>query len=472
MADILTPDLCVVGGTPAGLAAAAAARQLGASVVLVEAGPIGVAGPDSTLPAAVLRHVARDARHRAVDGPLPASTAGPDWSRLAAAIRQAVAAAAPQDAARRLEALGLTVVGRPGRFIDPRTMEAGDQQIRARRYLLTPAHAPVLPAIEGLDSVPFLLPAGIGALPARPDRLAVIGDTAEAIALAQGFGRLGTAVTLLSPGAVPLPRFDPELVDLVLRRLREEGVVVRLGVIPAGAEPIAAGVQLRLGSGPEEERLSVTHLLIAAGSVPQLDGLGLDKARLKPDAADPTGYRRRGPRTSNRRIFIPTADSDGQFDHAAIAAARDAVDRALLGGGSGQLPSTRIVASDPALAEVGEREVDAAARLKANVRVLRAAVAENDRARAEGTTAGVVKVVTDPAGVLLGGGIVGADAAELAALFDLAIGAGLSLRKFATLAPPHPSYAEIATVLAAEFERDGKPDAGRARRFRLNRWRR
>jgi pyruvate/2-oxoglutarate dehydrogenase complex dihydrolipoamide dehydrogenase (E3) component len=100
---------------------------------------------------------------------------------------------------------------------------------------------------------------------------------------------------------------------------------------------------------------------------------------------------------------------------------------------------------------------------------LRATYAENDRARAGRDGMGLVKLILNRQGKILGAGIVGTGAGELAALFGLAMAQGLEARKLASLAAPHPSHADLARALGEQAAANGPPDAWQARRLAFNR---
>jgi len=101
--------------------------------------------------------------------------------------------------------------------------------------------------------------------------------------------------------------------------------------------------------------------------------------------------------------------------------------------------------------------------------VLRLSFAENDRARAERQTYGLVKLVTDRGGRLLGAGIVGTGAGEMISLFAFAIANGLSVRHFLNYVAPYPTLADIAVGLAAEFAAQQPPSPWLRRLMALNR---
>ncbi len=110
----------------------------------------------------------------------------------------------------------------------------------------------------------------------------------------------------------------------------------------------------------------------------------------------------------------------------------------------------RVTYTDPELAQVGLSEA-AARQAYGEVRVLRSAFAENDRARAEGETEGMVKIVTSRRGRILGAGIVGAQAGELIQPWILAVGRGLGIGAMAGMIAPYPTLGEAGRRAAGDF---------------------
>ena len=156
MASLNTPDICVIGAGPAGLAAAEAAAGYGASVVLVESGQMGGGKlhlgsvPSKALAAAAAR--AQALRTASVFG---VNTDDPkvNFGRIHDHIQQVIAALAPQDSAERFTALGVDVVKADAKFVDRRTLQAGDRTIRARRFVIATGSRPAPFDLPGLPDV-------------------------------------------------------------------------------------------------------------------------------------------------------------------------------------------------------------------------------------------------------------------------------------------------------------------------------
>jgi pyruvate/2-oxoglutarate dehydrogenase complex dihydrolipoamide dehydrogenase (E3) component len=453
MSEILTPDICVVGAGAAGLSVAAAAAAFGASVVLIEKNRLGgeclYTGcvPSKALIAAANRlHAARAARRLGID----CDGAKVDFAAVMQHVRGAIAAIAPNDSAERFGALGVKVLRGEARFKDRRTLTVGAQEIRARRIVLATGSRPLLPAIPNLETVPYLTNETVFELKRLPAHLIVIGAGPVGLELAQAFRRLGSEVTVLEAGK-SLAAADPELAAQLLETLRAEGIEIQEGATVARVVKRGRlGVRVTL-EAPAPQQLDGSHLLIAAGRRPDLDGLGLPAAGVAFDAAGIRVDRRL--RTTNRRVYaIGDVAAGPNFTHWASYQAGLVV-RSILFRFGGRLqrellPS--VVFTDPELAHVGLGEEEAHRR-HGRIRILRWPFSENDRAQTERAARGLVKVVAARNGRILGAGILGENAGELIAPFALAVSQRLTVKAFATTVFPYPTRSEAARRAALAF---------------------
>jgi pyruvate/2-oxoglutarate dehydrogenase complex dihydrolipoamide dehydrogenase (E3) component len=125
----------------------------------------------------------------------------------------------------------------------------------------------------------------------------------------------------------------------------------------------------------------------------------------------------------------------------------------------------RLTLTDPPIAEVGLSEPMVRGRFRSGFAVYRAGYAENDAARAGRDGMGVVKLVVNRAGKILGAGVVGAGAAELAALLALAMQQDIPAARLADLAAPHPSFADLARALGEQAATAAGPNPWQRRRL-------
>ncbi len=446
----IAPDLCVIGAGAGGLAVAAGAAQMGASVVLIERGRMGgdclnygCVPSKSLLAAAKLAEAWRHGRELGIRYAPPQI----DFAAVADSVARVVDRLAPNDSTERFEALGVRVLPAEARFLDPRSVRAGDHTIRPRRFVVATGSSPVVPPIPGLADVPFLTNETVFANRTCPPHLIVIGGGPIGIELAQAHRRLGAAVTVIDAGPI-LPRDDPELVAPLTARLAAEGIALRPSAAIAAVERAGTEITVILAGG---DRIAGSHLLIAAGRRPELAALDLPAAGIAANAAGIIVDARL--RTSNRRAFaIGDAAGGPQFTHVALYHAgiviRNALFRLPARVDYRALPS--VTYSDPELAQVGLSE--AAARAEGHQpRLLRGSYADNDRAHTERDTDGEIKVVVSRRGHILGATILGAAAGDLILPWALAISQRLKIAAMANLIVPYPTRGEAGKRAASGF---------------------
>jgi pyruvate/2-oxoglutarate dehydrogenase complex dihydrolipoamide dehydrogenase (E3) component len=443
----LRVDLAVVGAGSGGLSVAAGAAQLGLSVALFERAEmggdclnVGCVPSKSLLAAAHAAQGARDAARFGVRLPEPEI----DFPAVMAHVRGVIASIAPHDSQARFEGLGVTVIREHARFADPRTLESDSVRVVARRVVLATGSRPELPPVPGLADTAHLTNETIFELTERPEHLVVLGAGPIGVELGQAFRRLGARVTILEPHRA-LGRDDPEAARLVADALRREGVDLREGVRAGSVRPMPGGVHLQLEGGGA---LTGSHLLVAAGRKPTLDGLNLQAAAVACTERGVTTDHRL--RTSNRRVYaIGDVAGRGAFTHEAGAHASLFVRHALFAQpiNADALVVPRVTYTDPELASVGLTEAEARAA-DPKVRVLTAAFAENDRARAESATQGFGKLLLSR-GKVVGVTIVGAGAGEHILPWVLVLGSALKPSALAGAVAPYPTRGEINKRLAS-----------------------
>ncbi len=454
MATLLKPDICVIGAGSGGLTIAAAAASFGVSVVLIEKGKMGGdclnygCVPSKALIAA---GKAADAMRHAHKFGIKSVEPDVDFKAVHDHVHAVIAAIAPNDSVERFTALGVKVIEAAGKFINKNTVEAGEFHIKARRFVIATGSSAFVPPIQGLSDVEYFTNESLFEQVKRPQKLIIIGGGPIGMEMAQAHQRLGSEVTVIE-GAKALGKDDPELARVVLERMREDGVTILEDTKVVSVERRSKNI-IRVNAEGIDGAVTIegSHILVAAGRKATVDGLGLESAKIKFD--------RRGIsvgtdlRSSNRRVYAVGDVAGGlQFTHVAGYQA-GLVIRALLF----RLPiknQTRHIPwstyTDPELANVGMTEADAR---KANIalNVLRWPYGENDRAQAERKTAGLIKVITNAKGRILGAGIAGAGAGEMINLWALAISKNMSVRDIAGYVPPYPTMTEIGKRAAVSF---------------------
>ncbi len=361
MADF---DLAVIGAGAAGLAVTAVAAQLGLAVLLVERDRMGGdclnAGcvPSKALLAAA--HAAAGARAAGRFGVrLPPPRI--DWGAVSAHVAGAIAAIAPNDSEERFRGLGATVIKAAARFTAPGAIAVEGRRITARRFVIAAGSRPAVPAIPGLDHLPFLTNSSLFGIPGPAGHLLILGGGPVGLEMAAAHAALGWEVSLVEATAIA-GREDPELVAGLRAALAEGGVRLFEGTAVAAAEP---GPTLVLADG---RRLTGSHLLIAAGRRPNLEDLGLEAGAIRASGlgiATDRGLRS----LSNRLVYAvgdiadPAGIGPRYFTHVGSYHAGIVIRRALF-----RLPARidyralpRVLYTEPELAQVGLTEAEARA---------------------------------------------------------------------------------------------------------------
>jgi pyruvate/2-oxoglutarate dehydrogenase complex dihydrolipoamide dehydrogenase (E3) component len=442
-------DVCIIGGGSGGLSIAAGAAQMGAKVVLLEGHKMGGdclnygCVPSKALLAAGNRaQVMRAGNRFGVTPSEPAIS----YSDAKDHVRQVIETIAPVDSQERFECLGVHVIREFGRFISKTEVQAGDDVIQARRFVIATGSSPFIPPVPGLENVPYETNETIFELRQRPEHLLVVGGGPIGLELAQAHVRLGCKVTVIE-GFKAMGHHNPEMAAIVLDQMRAEGIVIAEDALAAEIRGKAGDITVQTNDG---RIFAGSHLLIAAGRMNNMSGLGLDVAGIEHDRAINVDA---GLRTTNRRVYAVGDVAGGlQFTHVAGYHA-GVVIRSMLFGLRAKQRTDHIpwaTYTDPELAQVGLSEAQAREKYGAKLQVVRSDYGENDRAIATSQTTGLINVMV-VSGRPVGASIVGAQAGELIGIWSLVIANRLKMSAVANMVVPYPTLGEINKRVAGAY---------------------
>ncbi|HLM66666.1 MAG TPA: mercuric reductase [Longimicrobium sp.] len=463
--------LVVIGAGTAGLVTAAIGAALGARVALVERAlmggdclNVGCVPSKALLAAARSWHAAREAAAR-YGG--PAVEGGGDFGAVMERMRRIRADLSPVDSAARFrDELGVDVYLGSARFTGEDAVQVDGHTLRFHRAVVATGARAAIPDIEGIGGVACLTNETVFSLTERPEHLAVIGGGPIGCELAQAFVRLGARVTLVEGGPRILAKDDPDAAEVVAGALRRDGVHLLTDTRVAAVRPRRAGLTLHCTQAGRTHEIHASHLLVAVGRVPQVEGLGLEAAGVETDAHGVAVDERM--RTANPRVYaIGDVASRFQFTHAADAQARMVVRNALFfGRGSAEsLVIPWCTYTSPEVAHVGITADEAAGNDE--VQTITIPLAEVDRAKTDGEREGFLRVhLQAGSDTLLGATLVAPHAGDVISQVTQAMTAGIGLARIGTVVFPYPTVAEALRKAADAWNR-GKLTPAARRAFGL-----
>ena len=443
MSDDIGPRFLVIGGGPGGIAAATGAAIHGARVTLVESTILGGAAhlldciPSKAMVATSMRLDSLRGADRL--GITATSAPGVDVAAMSSRA-DALSTRLSGGIAELLESQGVSLISATGRLTGSHTAVAADKEIPFDFAVLATGSRPWEPEWAAVDGERVLTTRHAYHLPAVPEHLVIIGSGVTGVEFVHVFASLGSKVTLLVSRQQVLPHRDPEVAAVLEDDFLERGVSLLKGARANSATRSGDEVIVTTEDG---RRVVGSHALIAVGSRPNTEGLGLEECGIATDRGFVTVDE--FSRTTLPHVYA-AGDVTGQMLLASVAAMQGRkIARHALGLPVKPLDLARVsqaIFTEPEIASVGLEEADARAAGR-KVRITKVPFAANPRAVIQGNATGFAKVISDPAThVVLGGTIVGHHASELIGILTLAAQGRIRVDVLVETLMVHPSLAE------------------------------
>ncbi|GBG25134.1 Dihydrolipoyl dehydrogenase, mitochondrial [Hondaea fermentalgiana] len=443
-------NMVVIGAGAGGLVTTASVAGTGGKVAIIEK---HVMGGDcinvGCVPSKALLRCARAAKEvrNASEFGIEVADFTVNFGKIMERMRRLRASIAPNDSADRFTSLGADVFQGKARFVGPDEVEVDGQRLKFARAVIATGGRARVPPIPGIESVRYLTNASLFNLTELPEVFGVIGGGPIGSEMAQAFARFGSKVFLFDRSPKILPREDAEAAEIVQASMLADGVNFKFNaevrhVEPAGEDGNRIALTVSCDGGPEEV-IELDDLLISAGRVPNVEGLGLEEAGVE--------YNQRGIevndrlQTSNKSIFaVGDVCLPYQFTHASDFSARMVVRNALFFGNNkfSDLLIPWVTYTEPEVAHVGKYEHQLDEEGVA-YDVYRVDMAENDRAILEGDTEGFVKVVCAKGkDTVLGATIVSDTAGDMIGEISVAMQNGIGLSGVGATIHSYPTRAD------------------------------
>ncbi|MFA5370696.1 MAG: FAD-dependent oxidoreductase [Sideroxydans sp.] len=479
-------NLIVIGGGAAGLVSAYIAAAVKAKVTLIEAHKMGgdclnygCVPSKALIKSAKLANQIRHGEHYGL------SSITPEFSfrKVMARVHEVIRTVAPHDSVQRYTELGVDVVQGYARITDPWTVEikladGTTQTLTTRSIVIATGARPFVPPLPGLDEVGYVtsdtLWSTFAEMDSAPKRLVVLGGGPIGCELAQSFARLGSGVTQIEMAPRIMIREDIEVSELARDSLSADGVEVLTDHKAIRCEKEGEHKYIVVEHDGETRRIEFDALICAVGRSARLKGFGLEELGIPTQRTVTTNDYLE---TLYPNIFA-AGDVAGpyQFTHTAAHQAWYAAVNALFGdfkkfkADYSVIPWATFI--EPEVARVGLNEQEAREQ-GITYEVVKFNNEELDRAIADGTAHGFVKVLTVPGkDKILGVTIVGEHAGDLLAEFVLAMKHGLGLNKILGTIHTYPTLGEANKYAAGEWKRAHAPQGVLRWLERFHAWKR
>lgn len=441
-----THDVIVIGGGAAGLTAAGGCALFGLKVALIESRKMGgECLNNGCVPSKAIITAAKRAQEAREEKRYGVHLSAPkvDWAGVHRHIHDAIANIEPHDSKETFEDMGCEVFLNHARITGRQTVETAGRALKAPRIVIATGSEPFVPPMDGLENVPYLTNENLFDLTEQPEHLVIIGGGVIGMEMAQSFRRLGSEVTVINPGPL-MGRDDPDSVAVVADTMRSEGVRFIDG---KGTRVEGAGGNITVHTDGGET-VSGSHLLIAVGRRARVSGFGLEELGME--------LGRNGIKVDDRR----RTSVKGIY---AIGDCREGPRLTHVSGYEGSNVALEITTgiptkvdwqalpwctyTEPEVAQIGMTEAEAKQRYGNSVRVVKENFDDNERAIAEDSTKGHMKVIFKGKKVI-GASICGKNAGELLLPFTQSITGKSSSFALGSAIISYPTRSEISKAAA------------------------
>lgn len=437
-------DLIVIGSGAAGLTAAFTALGFGKKVLIIEKDrPGGECTWSGCVPSKSLINQAKS-----IHNAKKFAQFDTDLPSILNEVRATSERIYTHETPEVLEKAGAVFVQGSAQFIDRKTVQVAEQQYRAKRIIIATGSSPMVPAIDGLNDLPFLTNENFFQQQTLPRSIIVLGAGAIGMELSQSMVRLGVEVQVVEMMPEVMFREEPEFAAIIREKLSAEGVQFALNTKAVKVEKTANGVRLVGEKDGTAVAFEAESILVALGRSPNIQNLGLENAGIQTERGIVVDAYLQ---TTAKGVYA-CGDVAGPYllSHMANYQAKLATMNALL-------PIKRranyqhvawTTFTDPEFARAGLTEQEARELHGDSIRVYHYDFDKLDRAQTKAGDFGRIKLIVNRKGKVLGAHIIAERAGELIAEVQVLKALNLNFGKLQGVIHPYPTYADALRQLA------------------------
>lgn len=445
-------DVAVIGAGAGGLTAAYTALGFGKKVALIDKNkPGGECTWSGCVPSKALINIAEEI-HMAKKY---SSILEIDTTKVLERVRKVIGNVYEEENPEKLMKDGIDYINGFVKFIDNNTLEVNGEKISAKKIIIATGAGPFVPPIKGLDKVKYLTNENIFELKKLPKSMIILGGGPIGTELAQALNRVGVKIQLVDKNDTVLAREEPELSKLLTERLKNEGINIHTSTRAAEVNLEGNKILVKAIKNNEEFIIEGESILIALGRRIRVSGMDLEKIGVKTNKGgiEVNEYLETG---AKGVYAIGDVAGPYRFSHMANYQGITAVQNALL-------PFNKKVNYDnvawctytePELARSGMLEKEAREKYSDNIRIYEHSYHNIDRAKTKANSLGLVKVILNKKGKVLGVSILGDRAGEIISEVQVVKTLGINFAKLADVIHPYPTYAEVLNKIGKKVKVD------------------
>ncbi len=443
-------DITVIGAGAAGITAAKTAVGFGKKVALIEPNKIGgectwtgCVPSKSIIKSAQIAHHIKHAQKWGINTD-PAFDTRALFDFIKSRIKSVYSHTEPE----AFEGLGITFFNQSCTFLNKHTLQMQDNtRIRSKYFIICTGSSPFIPDIDGLNDVAYMTNTNFFDQEQLPKSLLILGGGPIGAEMASACNRLGVEVTIIEMQDRILPREDEECVHLLTEHMQSEGVQIKTGLRATKVAQEHEQVQVNcVDKDGNTQILHAEQLLVAIGRKPNVEGLSLELAGVNTNKKGiiTNAYLQ----TSTKHMYA-CGDVVGPylFSHMAWQQAVLAVRNICIPIFKKKIDYKNVIWATftaPELASAGMTEKEAIDTFgQKNVKIYRQSYKNLDRAITDNQETGLVKMVCNNKGKILGMHILGAHAGDIIHEAQLAKWYNIPLQKIQRVIHAYPTYAEL-----------------------------